>query len=54
MSIEVTLEVKQRGQLTLPARIRRELQIKEGDEIVVRILGKIRKEMIPVGEKEGY
>ena len=52
MSIEVTLEVKQRGQLTLPARIRRELQIKEGDEIVIRILGKIRKEIMPL-EREG-
>ena len=42
--MELIVEVKKRGQVTLPAKVRRQLGLKEGDEIVIRILGKMKKE----------
>ena len=51
MSITTKVEITKRGVITLPARVRRELGLKEGDEILIEIKGIVKHQVIPLGEQ---
>ena len=48
MSVETRVELKKRGVVVIPAKVRRSLNLEEGDELIIEIKAKVKKDIIPV------